>query len=66
MRLADWLNETKKSQAWLAQEVGVTPGRIAQLAGGQSPSLSLALKIERATKRRVRVYDWPVMQEAAE
>jgi DNA-binding transcriptional regulator YdaS (Cro superfamily) len=49
MRLAKWLDDHEKSQDWLAQEAGVTQGRICQVVGGDQPSLKLARAIERAT-----------------
>jgi predicted transcriptional regulator len=57
MRLADWLSETGKTQGWLAGQVGVTQGRISQLAAGDVPSLELAAKIEEATEKAVTVHD---------
>jgi DNA-binding transcriptional regulator YdaS (Cro superfamily) len=53
MQLSQWLDRTGKSQAWLAQEAGVTPGRVCQVVCGDKPSLNLARQIERATAGEV-------------
>jgi predicted transcriptional regulator len=65
MRLADWFTETKKTQQWLADQVGVTQGRIAQIVGGAVPPLPLAAKIERATEARVTLRDFLPSEETA-
>jgi DNA-binding transcriptional regulator YdaS (Cro superfamily) len=49
MHLATWLDQSGKSQAWLAQEAGVTQGRVCQVVRGDKPSLKLAREIEKAT-----------------
>ena len=49
MQLADWLEAQEKTQEWLADELGVTQGRISQVARKGTDSLSLAEKIERKT-----------------
>ena len=57
MRLVDWLGTTGKTQGWLALQVGVTQGRIAQIASGETPSLKVAAKIEQATGEAVTMRD---------
>jgi DNA-binding transcriptional regulator YdaS (Cro superfamily) len=49
MHLAKWLENSGKSQGWLAEQAGVTQGRVCQVVGGDKPSLKLAREIERVT-----------------
>ncbi len=49
-RLKKWLDEQKCSQAWLAEQLGVTPSMVSQLlSGDRSPSLKIAARIEDLT-----------------
>lgn len=65
MRLADWFIETKKTQQWLAEQVGVTQGRIAQIVRGDVPPLPLAARIEKATGQQVTLRDFLPSEESA-
>ena len=54
MKLADWLKRTGGTQAAFARAIGVSQGRVSQILAGEAPSLELALKIEQATRGRVK------------
>jgi transcriptional regulator with XRE-family HTH domain len=58
MRLADWLEQSGKTQEYLASVVGVTQGRISQLLKGDAPSMKLARKIAHATDGAVTANDF--------
>ncbi|MBM3520854.1 MAG: 3,4-dihydroxy-2-butanone-4-phosphate synthase [Alphaproteobacteria bacterium] len=58
MKLLDWLANTGTSQSELARRLGVTQGRVSQLAAGARPSLELAIKIAAATEGKVRPVDF--------
>jgi len=58
MRLAEWLTNSGTSQSELARRLGVTQGRVSQLAGGAQPSLELAVKIAAVTGNKVRPQDF--------
>lgn len=66
MKLANWLETNEKTQKWLADEVGVSQGRISQVACGGTDSLSLALQIERATGGAVTTPDLLLPNDAAQ
>jgi len=57
MKLAEWLKRTGTTQAALAEAIGVSQGRISQIVAGDAPSLEVALRIEKATKGRVKPAD---------
>ena len=57
MKLANWLNSQGKTQSELAELLGVTQGRVSQLASGGAPSLELAVKIEKLSRGKVRAED---------
>lgn len=57
--LADFLMQTNMSQAKLADQIGVSRAYMSQLVGGtKTPSLSVAVAIERATGGRIKAADW--------
>ena len=58
MNLAQWLINSGTSQSELARRVGITQGRVSQIAGGAQPSLDLAMKIAAATGDKVRPQDF--------
>lgn len=58
MKLESWLANSGTSQSELARAIGVTQGRISQLAAGARPSLELAMKIAAVTGNRVRPEDF--------
>ena len=58
MKLAAWLVNSGVSQSALARRIGVTQGRVSQLAAGALPSLELAQKIAAATGGKVRPQDF--------
>ena len=58
MNLAQWLTYSGTSQSELARRVGITQGRVSQIAGGAQPSLDLAMKIAAATGDKVRPQDF--------
>jgi 3,4-dihydroxy 2-butanone 4-phosphate synthase/GTP cyclohydrolase II len=60
MKLAEWLANSGMSQTDLARRLGVTQGRVSQLAKGAVPSLELAVKIAATTGNRVRPEDFGV------
>lgn len=57
-RLADFLEDTRTSQAAFAARIGVTPGRVSHLVGGATPSPELAVRIEAESEGAVPVDCW--------
>ncbi len=57
MEFSDWLANSDMTQAGMAKALGVTQGRVSQLARGAVPSLELAVRIEHITKGKVRASD---------
>jgi 3,4-dihydroxy 2-butanone 4-phosphate synthase/GTP cyclohydrolase II len=58
MKLAEWLTNSGTSQSEFARRLGITQGRVSQLAGGAQPSLELANRIAAATANKVRPEDF--------
>ncbi|HEX5643981.1 MAG TPA: 3,4-dihydroxy-2-butanone-4-phosphate synthase [Erythrobacter sp.] len=58
MKLANWLINSGTSQSELARMLGITQGRVSQLATGAQPSLELAVKIAAATNNQVKPQDF--------
>ncbi len=57
--LADFLTQTNTSQAKLADSVGVSRAYMSELVGGtKTPSLAVAVAIERATDGAVKAASW--------
>ncbi|MFM8746779.1 MAG: 3,4-dihydroxy-2-butanone-4-phosphate synthase [Aestuariivirga sp.] len=67
MKLSDWLSNSGVSQSELARRLGITQGRVSQLAGGARPSLELANRIAAATGHKVAPSDFgdPTMRNEA-
>ena len=58
-KLAQYLEAKKVTQADFAREVGVEQATVSRLARGKmQPSLSAAVRIEKATLGEVPVADW--------
>ena len=64
MRLSEWLDRTGTTQAEFARALGISQGRVSQLAAGAAPSLDLAGKIERVTGHEVRAQDFLIRDAA--
>jgi transcriptional regulator with XRE-family HTH domain len=59
MRLDEWLKQKRVRQEDFADMIGVRQSAISHLVRGKrNPSLELMLKIEAATKGKVRPNDW--------
>jgi 3,4-dihydroxy 2-butanone 4-phosphate synthase/GTP cyclohydrolase II len=58
MKLAKWLVNSGVSQSELARRLGVTQGRVSQLAAGALPSLELAMRIAVVTGQKVQPKDF--------
>jgi plasmid maintenance system antidote protein VapI len=62
MRLAEWLDaneETGKTRAWLAEQLGVSAGAVDKWCNGtRKPALKKILKIEELTDKQVTPHDW--------
>jgi transcriptional regulator with XRE-family HTH domain len=56
--LAVWLDETNTRQHALAAAVGCSPPNITRILKGESPSLDLAIRIERVTAGKVSPADF--------
>lgn len=62
--LSSYLQSSRKSQATLAEEVGVSRGYMSELvAGAKKPGLDLAFAIERATDGAVPAASWVSLPE---
>ena len=59
-RLDDFIRANGMRKTWVAEQLDISPGRLHQLIGAPPglPSLVLAWKIERFTKRGVKATDW--------
>ena len=64
MKLSDWLEQSGTTQAVLAEQLGISQGRISQLVSGAAPSLELALKIQKITSDKVRANDYATVDDA--
>lgn len=58
MHLSDWFSKQNMTQQALADNLGVTQGRVAQLLSGATPSWSLAARIQEATHGAVTPNDF--------
>ena len=68
MRFSDWFRKQQESgltQSALAQQLGVTQGRIGHLLGGDLPSFKLAIRIQNLTGGKVKLADWTSSERAA-
>ena len=69
MKLSEWLSAPghKRTQDALGRKVGVTQGRISQIAQAGTGDLSTALAIQAATDNEVTVSDLvPIRPQATE
>lgn len=72
MKLETYLSDRKIKHSDFAEKLGVSQVTVTRYVNGnRTPSLSMALKIEELTKRKVRVSDWydlsePTQIEAAQ
>jgi len=58
MQFSKWFHEQGFTQEALAQRLGVTQGRIAQLLRGDLPSMQLAARIAKITDGEVTANDF--------
>jgi transcriptional regulator with XRE-family HTH domain len=59
MKLKEYLSTKKIKHTDFAADLGVSQVTVTRYVNGErKPSLSMALKIEDITKRKVRVSDW--------
>ncbi|MBI2720406.1 MAG: 3,4-dihydroxy-2-butanone-4-phosphate synthase [Rhizobiales bacterium] len=58
MKLSEWLANSGTSQSELARRLGISQGRVSQLAGGAQPSLELAMRIAVASNHKVTPQDF--------
>lgn len=57
--LRTYLKETDTSQAALADQIGVSRAYMSELVGGsKTPSLSVAVAIENATRGQIKAASW--------
>lgn len=57
--LKEFINESRLSQREFARTIGIDPSYLSLLVSGQKrPSLTLAVKIERATAGKVTCLSW--------
>lgn len=56
--LAQYLEDSRTSQAAFASRIGVTPGRVSHLVGGATPSPELAVRIEAESAGEVPAESW--------
>jgi plasmid maintenance system antidote protein VapI len=64
--LETWIKQTRTKRYALADQVGVSGGRITQILSGQRPSPELAVKLEEVTGIDARVLLGIPIREAAE
>lgn len=55
MTLREWLNHNETTQADFGQRIGVTQGRVSQIAENGTHDLGIALRIQRQTGGAVTV-----------
>jgi len=59
MKLETYLTERNKKPTVFAAEIGVSPSTITRIIKGErSPGFDLVMKIQAATKGRVKPADW--------
>ena len=54
MTLEQWIKQSGTRKMDIARALGISPGRVSQLLSGETPSLDLAVKIQRLTGNQVR------------
>ncbi len=57
-KLKQYLESEGLKQQEFAAKVGVNPSTICRLLDGAEPRVTLAVRIEKATKGKVRCEDW--------
>jgi transcriptional regulator with XRE-family HTH domain len=64
MKLETFLSERNKKPSVFAAEIGVSPSTITRiLRGERSPGLDLVMRINAATKGKVKPSDWLVERD---
>jgi transcriptional regulator with XRE-family HTH domain len=59
MKFSDWLKSSGLTQKEFAERIGVTQSAISHLRNNRKrPSFELMVKIEKATKGKVKLNDW--------
>jgi len=58
MKLDEWLRQADTTKAEFARALDISAGRISQLLSGDTPSLDLAVKIQRLTRNKVKPVDF--------
>ncbi len=59
VRLRDWLREERRTQQWLAEQIGTHQTNVSRWVLGAPPPLEMALKIEAVTKIEVEAWVVP-------
>ncbi len=64
-KLSEYLKETGQTYRQFASKVPMSPSFLSELLseGRKSPSVDLALKIQKATGGAVEITDWPKLAE---
>lgn len=66
MKLETFLTERNKKPSVFAAELGVSPSTITRIIRGErSPGFDLVMRIQAATKGKVKPSDWVSEQETA-
>lgn len=64
--LSGYLAENRLSQSGFAKVIGVSKGYVTELLNGtKTPSLLIAVRIERATDGAIRVSSWAARRKTA-
>lgn len=59
MKLEKYIEETGIKKNFLCKKIGITPATLSNiLAGLYSPSLKIAVAVDKYTEGKVSVYDW--------
>lgn len=57
--LREFIESSGMKNCFFAKEIGVQPNTLSRILGGEyTPSLKIAIEIEKYTKGKISVYDW--------
>lgn len=64
MTLEQWIKQSGTRKMDVARSLGISAGRVSQILAGETPSLDLAVKIQRLTGNQVRPESFSILQAA--
>lgn len=62
--LREYIESSGLKHCFFAQEIGVQPNTLSRILNGYTPTLKIAIDIEKYTKGKISVYDWDLTKLA--